>query len=401
MSAEELCLLAAATAELRDAVECLGLGEDAFEALAGFRHAISFPVGIERADGSRLGLTGYHAQHRTGRGQARGGVRFSPTLDLDDARAFARWMSWTCALVDIPYDGSGGGVRVDPDLFDPGELEQIARSWAAGLAGTVLPGHDVLDPDLGTDSQVLSWIRGSDSVWPSRRIDAVAVGVATLAQAALAGSGRPSTGIRSAVQGFGDIGSRVARQLSDAGVRVVAVSDVHAALHAPEGLDVRALTGHLERTGSIAGFPAATSITAAELLGLEVELLVPCAVENMITVAQVDGIGAEVLVEAARRPVTRAAEQRLRERGVLVVPDILATAGGPVDGYFEAMQSNQGRRWSRGEHRTRLVQRVTAAWTATSADAARSGRGLRAAATERAVARLIGGRGPAPGDIGH
>jgi glutamate dehydrogenase (NAD(P)+) len=365
---------------------------------------VSIP--LRRDDGSSEVLRGYRVQHNYSRGPGKGGVRFDARVDLDEVRALAMWMTWKCALLDVPYGGAKGGVRVDPRAYSAAELERITRRYTSEIAPIIGPSQDIPAPDVGTDEQTMAWMMDTYSVGRGHTVLGVVTGkpialggsqgraastsrgVVAIATQALAHAGIGVAGASAAVQGFGKVGRGAARFLAAEGVRVVAVSDVDGAIWDPAGLDVPALERHVDATGGVAGFPGATPITGEEVLTAEVDLLVPAAVEGVVHGGNAARVRARVIVEGANGPLTAEADRILAERGVLVVPDILANAGGVVVSYFEWVQANQSYWWSEEEVNARLVDRMTRAWREVLGYATRRGLTLRLAATCMAVERV-------------
>ena len=402
----EQSVLDDAREQLAQAVEVLGLGAEVHAMLAEPRREVSVSIPLRRDDGSVEVLRGYRVQHNYSRGPGKGGVRFDARVDLDEVRALAMWMTWKCALLDVPYGGAKGGVRVDPRNYSKGELERITRRYTSEIAPLIGPEHDIPAPDVGTDEQTMAWMMDTYSVGRGHTVLGVVTGkpiavggslgraastsrgVVAIALEALRHLEIPVVGARAAVQGFGKVGRGAARFLADAGVRVVAVSDVYGGLYDAEGLDIAALEEHVDATGSIVGFPGAEAIEGEQVLTAEVDLLVPAAVEGVIHAGNAEDVRATVIVEGANGPVTAEADRLLAARDVLVVPDILANAGGVVVSYFEWVQANQAYWWSEDEVNERLVERMTRAWRDVLHYAAERRLSLRLAATCMAVERV-------------
>jgi glutamate dehydrogenase (NAD(P)+) len=397
-----------ALGQLRAAAAHLGHDDDLVAMLAAPRREVTVSIPLRRDDGRLATLTGHRVQHNLTRGPGKGGLRFSPTVTLDEVRALAMWMTWKCALLDMPYGGAKGGVRIDPAEFSRGELERVTRRYTSELAHVLGPDTDIPAPDVGTDEQTMAWVMDTYSVNAGRtvlgvvtgkpvalggsrgRTEATSRGVVHVALAALASRGVAALGATAAVQGYGKVGRPAARLLAEAGVRVVAVSDVDGAVHREAGLDLPALERHVERTGTVRGFAGADELDPpAELLTLDVDLLLPCAHEGVITEENAGDVAARIIVEGANGPTTGAADRILRDRDRLVVPDILANAGGVVVSYFEWVQANQAYWWTADEVDARLAQRMQAAWTRVSEYAAARGLTLREAATALAVQVVV------------
>jgi glutamate dehydrogenase (NAD(P)+) len=349
---------------------------------------------------------GHRVQHNISRGPAKGGLRYSPDVTLDEVRALAMWMTWKCALLDVPYGGAKGGIRIDPRSYSTAELERVTRRYTSEISPLIGPAHDIPAPDIGTDEQTMAWLMDTYSVQRGHtvlgvttgkpvslggslgRAAATSRGVVHIALAALQSRGIQVDGATAAVQGFGKVGRYAARFLAEAGVRVVAISDQYGAVGSHAGLDIPELENHVEATGSVVGFGPSSELTNAELLEADVDLLVPAAVEGVIHADNAHRIAANVIVEGANGPTTPEADHVLNEAGRLVVPDILANAGGVIVSYFEWVQANQAYWWNADEVETRLADRMLSAWEQVNAHAAHLDLPLRTAATCLAVERV-------------
>lgn len=396
-----------ARTQLRHAVDLLGYSEGLFEMLARPRREVTVSIPLRRDDGRVELLTGHRVQHNFSRGPAKGGLRYSPDVTLDEVRALAMWMTWKCALLDVPYGGAKGGVRIDPRHYSSAELERVTRRYTSEISPLIGPERDIPAPDVGTDEQTMAWMMDTYSVQQGHTVLGVATGkpislggslgrasstsrgVVHVALAALRHRGVPAERATAAVQGFGKVGLGTAMFLAEAGVRVVAVSDQYGAIHNDRGLDIANLVGHVESTGSVVGFVDSEPLPhAPELLELDVDLLVPAAVEGAITEHNVSRVRATVIVEGANGPTTPAADVVLRENDTLVVPDILANAGGVIVSYFEWVQANQAYWWSASEVEARLADRMLDAWEHVHRHARHINQSLRVAATALAVERV-------------
>lgn len=398
--------LDSALIQLREASESLGLSEDAYDLLATPRRELAVSVPLRLDDGGMRVLRGYRVQHSLSRGPAKGGLRFSPDVDLDEVRALAMWMTWKCALVDLPYGGAKGGLAIDPAQHTRDELERATRRYTSEILPIIGPERDIPAPDIGTDEQTMAWIMDTYSANHGSTVSGVVTGkpvalggslgratatsrgVALIALAALDRAGVSADAATAAVQGYGKVGRAAARFLGDAGVRVVAVSDQYGGVHRAAGLDLEALEAHTAETGSVAGFAGGDAIGASDVLELDVDLLVPAAVEGVIHEGNADAVRARVVVEGANGPTTPAADAILEDRGVLVAPDILANAGGVIVSYFEWAQANQTYRWSLDTVEERLRGRILTAWQAVVERADRERSSLRRAALAMAVSRV-------------
>jgi glutamate dehydrogenase (NAD(P)+) len=395
-----------ARAQLSRAIDLLGYDHSMYQLLALPRREVTVSIPLRRDDGSYEVLTGHRVQHNFSRGPAKGGLRYAPNVDLDEVRALAMWMTWKCALLDVPYGGAKGGVRVDPRAHSRAELERITRRYTSEISPFIGPERDIPAPDIGTDEQVMAWIMDTYSVQQGHtvldvatgkplslggsqgRATATSRGVQHVALAALASRGIAASGATAAVQGFGKVGRYAARFLAEAGLKVVAVSDQYGAVADEHGLDIPRLEAHVDGTGSVLGFADADAIDGEALLELEVDLLVPAAVEGVLRADNAPRVRAKVIVEGANGPTSPEADRILQSNGVLVAPDILANAGGVVVSYFEWVQSSQAYWWSLDEVENRLAERMDLAWASVVAHAERLGVTLREAAMTLAVERV-------------
>lgn len=395
-----------ARTQLADAVKRLGYGPGMYELLASPRREVTVSIPLRRDDGTVELITGHRVQHNLARGPAKGGVRFSPHVDLDEVRALAMLMTWKCALLDVPYGGAKGGVVIDPQQYSSAELERVTRRYTSEISPLIGPAHDIPAPDIGTDEQTMAWMMDTYSaskghtvlgvvtgkpitIGGSRgRTTATSRGVVHIALAALEYLSIEQRQTTAAVQGFGKVGRAAARFLAEAGVRVLAVGDQYGAIHAGDGLDVPALERHIHETGTVVDFDGAEAITNDELLTLDIDLLVPAAVEGVLNEGNAERVRARLVVEGANGPTTTGADEILARRGITVVPDILANAGGVIVSYFEWVQANQAYWWTEAEVNQRLAQRMNAAWNDTLHASITDGVSLRAAATTLAVRRV-------------
>jgi glutamate dehydrogenase (NAD(P)+) len=395
-----------ALAQLAAAAATLEYDEGLVKMLASPRREVTVSIPLRRVDGTIEVLTGHRVQHNLSRGPAKGGLRYSPHVDLDEVRALAMWMTWKCALMDLPYGGAKGGVAIDPTRYSAAELERVTRRYTSEILPLIGPTRDIPAPDIGTDEHTMAWMMDTYSVAAGHtelgtvtgkpvslggslgRADATSLGVFYVALAALRHVGIEAVGATAAVQGFGKVGRGAVRFLAEAGVRVVAASDEHGAVWSEDGLDVPALEAHVDATGSVVGFAGATAIDNDTLLTLDVDLLVPAAVEGVLRADNAPQVRARVIVEGANGPTTTDADRIFAERGVLVVPDILANAGGVVVSYFEWVQANQAYWWSKSDVEARLAERMANAWEQVVAESERRSLTLRAAATCLAVQRV-------------
>jgi glutamate dehydrogenase (NAD(P)+) len=331
---------------------------------------VNFPVQMD--DGGVQIFTGYRVHHSTVLGPTKGGIRYAPEVDLDEVRALAMWMTWKCALMHLPYGGAKGGVSVDPRALSRAELEHLTRRYATEISVVIGPQSDIPAPDVGTNDQIMAWIMDTYSMHAGHSVPAVVTGkpvsiggsagrreatgrgVTIAAREAAAHAGMSLRDSRVVVQGFGNVGSVSAYLLHAQGCRIVGLGDVYGAIHNPNGMDPRAALRHVQQHGRLEGFPEAEPISNAQLLELPCDILVPAAIEGQITRANAARINAKLIVEGANGPTTPDADDILNGRGILIVPDILANAGGVVVSYFEWVQDLSSLFWSEEEINERL-----------------------------------------------
>nr|WP_100423739.1 Glu/Leu/Phe/Val dehydrogenase [Sediminihabitans luteus] len=384
----------------------LGLDAGVHEMLATPRREVHVAVPLRRDDGSTVLFRGYRVQHNVSRGPGKGGLRYHPSVDIDEVRALAMWMTWKCAIVDLPYGGAKGGVTIDPREHSTAELERVTRRYTTEIKPVIGPSRDIMAPDMGTDEQTMAWVMDTYSVSEGYTIPGVVTGkpiavggslgratatsrgVVHSTKAALNEAGVDLAGASVAVQGFGKVGAHAATIFAQEGAHVVAVSDQYGGVRHPDGLDMEALTAHVAETGSVVGFDRADPISNTELLALEVDVLVPAAVEGVIDETTARDVRARFVVEGANGPTTGAGDAILAKNGVIVVPDVLANAGGVVVSYFEWVQANQAYWWTESEIAERLEHRMHSAYADVSALARREDVSLRDAALAIGVQRV-------------
>jgi glutamate dehydrogenase (NAD(P)+) len=326
---------------------------------------VNFPVHMD--DGSVRIFTGYRVHHSVVRGPTKGGIRYHPDVTLDEVRALAMWMTWKCAIVGIPYGGAKGGVMCDPKTMSAGELERLTRRYATEIAVLMSPEGDIPAPDVNTNPQVMAWIMDTYSMHRGYstpavvtgkpveiggslgRTEATGRGVMFTTRQALKYRNIPQEGTTLVVQGFGNVGSVAAYLLEDRGCKVIAVSDSRGGVYNPKGLNARDVLRFKREAGTVVGYPGAERVTNEELLELECDVLVPSALENVITARNAPRIKARIIAEGANGPTTPEADEILYDRGILVVPDVLANAGGVTVSYFEWVQGLQFFFWSERE----------------------------------------------------
>jgi glutamate dehydrogenase (NAD(P)+) len=333
---------------------------------------VSIPVQMD--NGEVEVFTGYRVLYNTSRGPAKGGIRFDLNVTLEEVKALAAWMTWKCAVVNLPFGGAKGGVVCDPLRMSVGELERLTRRYTAGIIATLGPDSDVPAPDVNTNERVMAWIMDTYSMHVRHTVTAVVTGKPVemggslgrreatgrgcmiVTKEALAYLGMPIAGSTVAVQGFGNVGSVAAQLLAREGCRIVAISDRSGAFYNPKGIDVAAAAAYLKQRRTLEGFTGGDPITNEELLTLDVDVLVPAALENVITSRNAGKIRAKIICEGANGPTTASADSALEERGVFVIPDILANAGGVTVSYFEWVQDRGGYFWSEDVVNQRLTE---------------------------------------------
>jgi len=398
--------LVTAHAQLANAVKILGYDEGLHAMLASSRREIDVAIPMRRDDGSTELFRGYRVQHNISRGPGKGGLRFAPSVDRNEVRALAMWMTWKCAVVELPYGGAKGGVTIDPRLYSQTELERVTRRYTSEIMPMIGPERDIMAPDMGTNEQTMAWVMDTYSVNKGYTIQAVVTGkplamggslgratatsrgIVHCTRAALADAGVLLSEVRVAVQGFGKVGSHAARFFAEAGAKVLAVSDQYGGVFAQSGLDVAALLEHVHQTGSVVDFAGGDPIDNAALLGLDVDVLVPAAVEGVLDEETASTVKARWVVEGANGPTTSAGDRVLGERGIVVVPDILANAGGVIVSYFEWVQGTQAYWWTEHEIEERLEHRMLTAYAAVAQTARADGLTLRDAALAIGVRRV-------------
>jgi glutamate dehydrogenase (NAD(P)+) len=382
---QELNPWESAAHRFNEAAELLGLEDGMRKVLRTPSMELTVNIPVMLDDGRIEVFTGYRVQHSIARGPAKGGIRFAPDVSLDEVRALAAWMTWKCAVVNIPFGGSKGGVICEPQLLSEGELERITRRYTAEICEFIGPERDVPAPDVNTNEQTMAWIMDTYSMHKRHTVTAVVTGKPL----ALGGSlGRPeATGrgcmivalqalkkfglapynTRVIIQGFGNVGGMAARLMADRGFKVIGIVEYDGAVFNDKGLDIVELMAHRRETGSIRGFAEGEDVDKNEALLRDCEVLIPAARENVITSANADQIKARILCEGANGPTTFAADSILAEKKVFVIPDILANAGGVTVSYFEWVQDRQGYFWNEKLVNERLEEiMVSSFWDVTN-----------------------------------
>jgi glutamate dehydrogenase (NAD(P)+) len=354
------------------AAKKLDLDPGLYKVLTHPEKQIIVSVPVRRDDGSVDVFTGIRVLHNTSRGPAKGGIRFDMQVTLDEVKALAAWMTWKCAVVNVPFGGAKGGVICDPSTMSNGELERLTRRYTSAIIDTLGPDSDVPAPDVNTNERVMAWIMDTYSMHKRHTVTAVVTGKpvemgGSLGRREATGRGcmfvtrealkrlrMPMKGAKVAVQGFGNVGSVSAKLMHDQEATIVAVSDKHGGIYNPKGIDIDAALAWVKDKKTLAGFPKAESITNEQLLALECDVLVPAAMENVITSENARDVKAKVICEGANGPTTPAADAILREKGIFVIPDILANAGGVTVSYFEWVQDRGGYFWDEDTVNSRL-----------------------------------------------
>jgi glutamate dehydrogenase (NAD(P)+) len=365
---------------------------------------VNIPVALD--DGRIEVFTGYRVQHSIARGPAKGGIRFAPDVSLDEVRALSAWMTWKCAVVNIPFGGGKGGVICDPTILSESELERITRRYTAEICEFIGPERDVPAPDMGTNEQTMAWIMDTYSMHKRHtvtavvtgkpldlggskgRVEATGRGCLIVTNQALRHLNMSPGDARVVVQGFGNVGGMAARLMADAGYKIVCVAEQDAAVYNPHGLDIRALALYRAEVGSIGGFKEAEAVGLDEALLLDCDVLLPAAKENVITSANAERIKAKVLCEGANGPTTYVADAILKEKRVFVIPDILANAGGVTVSYFEWVQDRQGYFWTEKFVNNRLEEIIVSSFNDVIAYAEKHGVNNRLAAYMLALDRV-------------
>ncbi|HVM51812.1 MAG TPA: Glu/Leu/Phe/Val dehydrogenase [Acidimicrobiales bacterium] len=391
---------------LDEAAELVDLDDDIHRILRHPVRLLEVSVPVRMDDGSVEVFTGWRVHHNVTRGPAKGGIRFHPDVDRLEVSALAADMTFKTSVLDLPFGGGKGGIRCDPALLSRGELERVTRRYTWEILPLLGPDTDVPAPDVNTDDQVMAWIMDTASMASGRTLHTVvtgkpmalqgshgqsgatATGMLACARMAFAALGLPLAGSRAVVQGFGKVGGTLAFLLHSMGVRVVGVGDVGGAVANAAGLDIPALSDHVTATGSVVGFPLGEPIDQRELFALPCELAVPAALANAIDAVTAEHLGARLVVEGANGPTTPDADEILAERGIVVVPDILANAGGVTASYFEWAQNRSGYAWDENLVAERLRSRMEQAFNDVWARADVLGTTLRRAAMAVAVERV-------------
>jgi len=360
--------------------EVFDLDASLISVLGQCKKALEVSIPTRMDDGSVFVFQGFRVTHNIARGPSKGGIRYHPDVTLDEVKALAMWMTWKCALMGIPFGGAKGGVVCNPKQLSREELERMTRRFTSEIINEIGPEKDIPAPDVGTDARVMAWIFDTYSMNKGHSVlgvvtgkpitiggslgreEATARGALYCLREAVSQQNRSLDGLTVSVQGFGNVGSYLARFLVENGARVVAVSDSGGGLYNPNGVDVAAAIAHKRETGALSGLRGADRITNEELLLVDCDVVAPCALEQVITGDNAEKVRARIICEGANGPLTPAADEILESRGVLILPDILANAGGVVVSYFEWVQGLQEYFWKEDEVNAKLNDIVTRAF---------------------------------------
>ncbi|HXF97435.1 MAG TPA: Glu/Leu/Phe/Val dehydrogenase [Gaiellaceae bacterium] len=395
-----------ARSQLRRVAEIFAIDPNLVRVLSECKKAVEVSIPVQMDDGAIEVFTGYRVTHNIARGPSKGGIRYHPDVTLDEIKALAMWMTWKCALMGLPFGGAKGGVICNPKTLSARELERLTRRYTTEIINEIGPERDIPAPDVGTDARVMAWIFDTYSMNKGHSVlgvvtgkplsvggslgreEATARGALYCIQALAAKQGARFTDFSVAIQGFGNVGANLARLLHLAGTKVVAVSDSRGGVYNPNGIDVPAALAHKQERGILEGLANAEPVTNEELIELPCDVLAPCALEQVITEENADRVKAQVICEGANGPVTPAADAILEERGILVLPDVLANAGGVVVSYFEWVQGLQEYFWHEDEVNAKLHDIVARAFEEVWHTRERYGTSMRMASYGLAVQRV-------------
>ena len=395
-----------ARSQLRQTAAQLGMEDSMLNVLLECKKCVSVSVPTRMDDGSVRVFEGFRCTHNVARGPSKGGIRYHHEVTLEETKALAMWMTWKCALMGLPFGGAKGGVVVNPKELSVLELERMTRRYTTEIINFIGPEADIPAPDVGTSPREMAWIFDTYSMNKGYsvlgvvtgkplevggsvgRIEATARGAAFCVREALRKQDLSIEGRRVAVQGFGNVGSNLAVILAGQGATIVALSDSRGGVHNADGIDVRAALGHKRDTGSLDGLAGAETITNDELLLVDCDVLAPCALEQVVSETNADAVKAKVIVEGANGPLTPAADDILEANGALILPDVLANAGGVVVSYFEWVQGLQEYFWKEDEVNARLNEIVKRAFEETWSTRADRSTSMRLAAYGLAVQRV-------------
>lgn len=392
--------------EFDEAARLLGLDPGIWEILTHPKRQVTVSCPVQMDNGRIQVFTGYRVQYNITLGPAKGGIRYHPDVTLDEVTALAAWMTWKCAVAGIPFGGGKGGVVCDPTTMSPRELEALTRRYIAEIIDLLGPDKDVPAPDVNTNEQVMAWVMDTYSMHVGTTVTSVVTGkpvemggslgrreatgrgVMIVTREAVRHLGIDIIGATVAIQGFGNVGSVSASLLHRIGAKIVAVTDIRGGVYNAAGLDVQKLLEWTAQHKTVVGFPQADPIDGSQIFGLDVDILIPAALENQITVENAGMIKAKVVVEGANGPTTPEANNQLHERGICVVPDILANVGGVTASYFEWVQDRQGYFWRESEVNDRLEHKMVEAFNRVRQTSVKYKCDLRTAAYIVAISRV-------------
>jgi glutamate dehydrogenase (NAD(P)+) len=378
--------------QLQLVADVFGISDDLVKVLGQCKKALSVSIPTRMDDASVEVFQGFRVTHNIARGPSKGGIRYHPDVTLDEVKALAMWMTWKCALMGIPFGGAKGGVVCNPKELSRFELERMTRRFTSEIINEIGPERDIPAPDVGTDASVMAWIFDTFSMNKGHSVLGVVTGKPIMIGGSLGREEATARGalycIRQAVQSFGNVGMHLSRFLVEDGAKVIAVSDSGGGIYNPDGIDIFAATAHKQETGALADLRGTEEITNEELVLLDCDLLAPCALEQVITAENADKVRARILCEGANGPVTPTADEILEDKGVLVLPDVLANAGGVVVSYFEWVQGLQEYFWKEAEVNAKLNDITTRAFNETWTTRESKQTSMRLAAYGLAVQRV-------------
>ena len=401
-------LFSVAVQQFNIAADVIGLEDGIRAVLSHCQRELTVHFPVEMDDGSVQVFTGYRVQHNSGPGPTKGGIRYHQNVTISEVRALAMWMTWKCAVVGLPFGGAKGGVQVNPKLLSSNEVQNLTRRYTTEIMPIIGPNVDIPAPDVNTNAQVMAWLMDTYSMnvghsvpgvttgkpielgGSEGRTEATGRGVVFAIEDAARSMGMDLEGTRTVVQGFGNVGSIAAKLIARRGSKVVGVGDSRGAIYNPAGLDLDALFAHRKRTGSVAGFAGAEEVGHDELLELPCDILIPAALEGQLNAHNAPKIRAKIIAEGANGPTTPDADEIFNERGILLLPDIFANAGGVTVSYFEWVQALQAFPWTEEQVNERLRQVMHRSFEAISAISEQRGVTMRTAALIKAIERVAG-----------
>jgi glutamate dehydrogenase (NAD(P)+) len=392
--------------QLDNVARTFGIDDRLVAVLSQCKKAVEVSIPTSLDDGSVRAFTGYRVTHNIARGPSKGGIRYHPDVTLDEVKALAMWMTWKCSLMGLPFGGAKGGVVCDPKSMSRGELERMTRRFTSEIINEIGPEKDIPAPDVGTNASTMAWIFDTFSMNKGHSVlgvvtgkpltiggslgreEATARGASFCLAAALEKQGRSMEGLRIAVQGFGNVGSFFAKFVAELGASVVAISDSRGGLYNANGIDIAAAFAHKRDGGALTELKGGDRITNDELITVDCDVLAPCALEQVVSETNADAVRARTIVEGANGPLTPAADDILEANGALILPDVLANAGGVVVSYFEWVQGLQEYFWKEDEVNARLNEIVKRAFEETWSTRAERSTSMRLAAYGLAVQRV-------------